>query len=373
MLPLPPDLKPTIIQMQNGDNEEPEQNKLPEPVQMNAQGSGAKGGSNGKPKKKRRRSSSSLISQNEIEKRRREHKTAHSIIEKKRRIRMNREFEALKFMIPACRNNLNSSNNNGEGMYKLTILQSTVDYIRYLHSIVNLQKDEISKYNPRWAQEEDLDFANADVDTDSYRNLENEYDFAKLFDDFTEYKSDRLAAARNASSTKSHGNLADDRPLHDTTSVEFIDTADLGTISKSSTTTIRRNSMLDFNKFQALPSPIITPEIYPQRGMSFSSSTGSHSVGNNFIALPSMQDKQGSPTFKDSLDFQFPKNAGNFQFSQPGKPARQSQSSSLQGSPQSSLDIINESMARDTETSASQALLSMRRDTSVSNIRTLLN
>ncbi|KAB5551371.1 helix-loop-helix DNA-binding domain-containing protein [Coniochaeta sp. 2T2.1] len=53
-------------------------------------------------------------------------KTAHSLIERRRRFKMNEEFALLKSMIPAC---------SGE-MHKLAILQASVEYIQYLEGCV---------------------------------------------------------------------------------------------------------------------------------------------------------------------------------------------------------------------------------------------
>ncbi|KHN95274.1 extensin [Metarhizium album ARSEF 1941] len=53
-------------------------------------------------------------------------KTAHSLIERRRRSKMNEEFAVLKSMIPAC---------TGE-MHKLAILQASIDYVRYLEECV---------------------------------------------------------------------------------------------------------------------------------------------------------------------------------------------------------------------------------------------
>ena len=50
-------------------------------------------------------------------------KTAHSLIERRRRSKMNEEFGVLKDMIPACA---------GQDMHKLAILQASIDYVRYL-------------------------------------------------------------------------------------------------------------------------------------------------------------------------------------------------------------------------------------------------
>ncbi|KAK0630154.1 hypothetical protein B0T17DRAFT_463164, partial [Bombardia bombarda] len=53
-------------------------------------------------------------------------KTAHSLIERRRRSKMNEEFAVLKDMIPAC---------DGE-MHKLAILQASIEYVRYLEDCV---------------------------------------------------------------------------------------------------------------------------------------------------------------------------------------------------------------------------------------------
>ncbi|CAM1507108.1 Fc.00g067490.m01.CDS01 [Cosmosporella sp. VM-42] len=53
-------------------------------------------------------------------------KTAHSLIERRRRSKMNEEFAVLKGMIPAC---------TGE-MHKLSILQASIEYVRYLEDCV---------------------------------------------------------------------------------------------------------------------------------------------------------------------------------------------------------------------------------------------
>ncbi|KAK5120919.1 hypothetical protein LTR85_005703 [Meristemomyces frigidus] len=54
-------------------------------------------------------------------------KTAHSLIERRRRSKMNEEFDTLKGMIPAC---------TGQEMHKLAILQASIEYLRYLEQCV---------------------------------------------------------------------------------------------------------------------------------------------------------------------------------------------------------------------------------------------
>jgi hypothetical protein len=59
-------------------------------------------------------------------------KTAHSLIERRRRSKMNEEFGVLKEMIPACR---------GVDMHKLAILQASIEYLRYLEGCVQSLKE----------------------------------------------------------------------------------------------------------------------------------------------------------------------------------------------------------------------------------------
>ncbi|KAL4917580.1 hypothetical protein BDW62DRAFT_211094 [Aspergillus aurantiobrunneus] len=54
-------------------------------------------------------------------------KTAHSLIERRRRSKMNEEFSTLKNMIPACQ---------GQEMHKLAILQASIDYVNYLENCI---------------------------------------------------------------------------------------------------------------------------------------------------------------------------------------------------------------------------------------------
>lgn len=57
-------------------------------------------------------------------------RTAHSEIERRRRSKMNQEFESLKILVPACQQTISSNGNTG--LHKLVILQETVEYVRYL-------------------------------------------------------------------------------------------------------------------------------------------------------------------------------------------------------------------------------------------------
>lgn len=124
-------------------------------------------------KRKRRKASNSIEEEKE---RKRELKIQHSIIEKKRRIKINREFESLKFLVPACREeiikgfNENKNFENSNTMHKLTILQSTVEYIKYLHFII-----KIVKPNLKFTKIDDL------LDLKNVRNIENDFNFEDIY------------------------------------------------------------------------------------------------------------------------------------------------------------------------------------------------
>lgn len=146
------------------------------------------------PKKKRRRLLVN-VDQEELAKRKHETKQLHLIIEKRRRVKINREFEALKYLIPACRTSnglssvtnlplikpMNSLLNNGnkiDGMYKLTILKLLVEYILYLHHIIQQQHQMLADHDPH--HEFDIEFARVPLDVNQYRNIDKEFNFSTL-------------------------------------------------------------------------------------------------------------------------------------------------------------------------------------------------
>lgn len=203
MLPAPPVLKTTIIQL-NKELDLDENNheiltndylhKLA-PGDAAASPSGASG--KAVMQRKKRRRSSANVDEEELAKRKHETKQLHSIIEKKRRIKINREFEALKYLIPACRTTsgstsnsptikpVNSSSNNGnkiDGMYKLTILKSSVEYILYLHHIIRQQHELLQQAD--LAYDYDVNFAKIPLDVNQYRDIDKDFSFKKLVNDF---------------------------------------------------------------------------------------------------------------------------------------------------------------------------------------------
>lgn len=197
-MPSPPVLKTTIIQLNKEldqvDNNyeiltnEYNQNKESTSVSTTSIPASTVGSIQGK--KKRRRSSANVDS-DELLKRKNDTKQLHSIIEKRRRIKINREFEALKYLIPACRLTSSSSGNskngtganNGskiDGMYKLTILKSSVEYILYLHHIIQQQHNLINANMGNNKYNFDIDFAKIPLDVNTYRNINKDFNFKQL-------------------------------------------------------------------------------------------------------------------------------------------------------------------------------------------------
>lgn len=247
-LPPPPVLKTTIIQLNkdldqdNGNFEiltneynEPNEEKIDKEVK--------------EPVKKRRRSNSN-INKEELAKRKFETKQLHSIIEKRRRIKINREFEALKYLIPACRSEgttstINSPNltakktNNSkiDGMYKLTILKSSVEYILYLHHLISKQTEIIKQTNPQF--DFDSEFTKVPLNVNEYRNIDKEFDFKLLTND------DEVKLSLNSSNTS-------------LTSLNQLPDFNFMNLDE------KEKASLSDEEFQ-LPSPIITPDMQPNK------------------------------------------------------------------------------------------------------------
>lgn len=120
-LPPPPTRSRKIIQMKPKSQEdaEPANSKSSGAGKSSAAGSIASAGT-----KKKKPSATSAAG------RKIARKTAHSLIERRRRSKMNEEFAVLKNMVPACK---------GE-MHKLAILQASIDYVRYLEDCVSKLK-----------------------------------------------------------------------------------------------------------------------------------------------------------------------------------------------------------------------------------------
>lgn len=210
----PPLLKTTIIQLNkdidpednnyeiltNGYNDTP---KLVAPAPFSVDEA---------PRKKRRRSSS-FVDDEELAKRRTETKQLHSIIEKRRRVKINREFEALKYLIPACRSTdpaakrLLGANSTTkiDGMYKLTILKAAVEYMLYLHHVIKEQHSVLEKVLDTYKY--DVGFCDVNLDVNQYRNIDQEFDFSELLASTPALKS---APRKSHCGLISEGNEGDD-------------------------------------------------------------------------------------------------------------------------------------------------------------------
>ncbi|KAF1968344.1 hypothetical protein BU23DRAFT_558576 [Bimuria novae-zelandiae CBS 107.79] len=128
-LPPPPTRSRKIIQMKPKESQEqPKPADAPTSTAKAAPAAGAAAGG------KRKQSGNTTAAGRKIAR-----KTAHSLIERRRRSKMNEEFGVLKDMIPACA---------GQEMHKLAILQASIEYMRYLQQCVD---DLKSAHRPRRA------------------------------------------------------------------------------------------------------------------------------------------------------------------------------------------------------------------------------
>lgn len=352
-LPSPPMLKTTIIQLNKDlDNDDNNYEILTNEWMNNGNSSENNTNSNigileqPQAKKKRRRSSANIDSE-ELAKRKHETKQLHSIIEKRRRIKINREFEALKYLIPACRSsnegsisntkkNFNSNNNNKiDGMYKLTILKSSVEYILYLHHIIEKQHALLSN-NPDYSF--DINFCDIPLNVNQYRNIDKEFSFKDLIE------NKDLANSSNSSSNSSSPNISpanSNISNNNKTNVindsieEHVDENDekshhnLPPLERRQVKKIRSTSSLpsikhlppNFSKNQ-LPSPEITPDMAPILSMlnKYSNSTNSSFSFTNTTSLPNdtrLSQSTGVSPFTKPLRSSFSKSNTQFQLPDP--------------------------------------------------------
>ncbi|KAJ4296676.1 hypothetical protein N0V90_006724 [Kalmusia sp. IMI 367209] len=129
-LPPPPTRSRKIIQMKPKEPQEQPKTAPPPTSAAKSAPAAAAGG-------KRKQSGSTTAAGRKIAR-----KTAHSLIERRRRSKMNEEFGVLKDMIPACA---------GQEMHKLAILQASIEYMRYLQQCVD---DLKAAHRPRPASPE---------------------------------------------------------------------------------------------------------------------------------------------------------------------------------------------------------------------------
>jgi hypothetical protein len=235
-LPRPPVLKTTIIQLNKDLDVEDGNFEILTNEQTSTSSTGA--APSAVPGKKKRRRSTANADAEELAKRKHETKQLHSVIEKRRRLKINREFEALKYLIPACRESGAASNypnttskfngNKIDGMYKLTILKAAVEYILYLHRTIQRQHSMLSQYEG--SDFFDASFADVPLDVNQYRDIDHDFSFNDLHDE-----------------KKNHHTVIEEDEEGD--SENSSDPTDNGAPS--------------LNNFRQLPSPQITPDMGP--------------------------------------------------------------------------------------------------------------
>ncbi|EEP81009.1 predicted protein [Uncinocarpus reesii 1704] len=134
-LPPPPTRTRKIIQVK------PKGQEQPRTAGTQAKGKDGQNASTDGPGSKKKQSNATTAAGRKIARR-----TAHSLIERRRRSKMNEEFATLKNMIPACQ---------GQEMHKLAILQASIEYVNYLEQcIVDLKaannRRDSTPTSPTW-------------------------------------------------------------------------------------------------------------------------------------------------------------------------------------------------------------------------------
>ncbi|KAI0165646.1 hypothetical protein GGR57DRAFT_497118 [Xylariaceae sp. FL1272] len=154
-LPPPPTRTRRIIQMKPRPHEDAEEAPEAKKGSSATSKSGSVSGGVSKSAAKKQPSQTSAAG------RKMARKTAHSLIERRRRSKMNEEFAVLKGLIPAC---------EGE-MHKLAILQASIEYVRYLEDCLTklkAQQGQNPMVTPEFRlgqrEEEDAYDENQDVD-----------------------------------------------------------------------------------------------------------------------------------------------------------------------------------------------------------------
>ncbi|KAI9827504.1 MAG: hypothetical protein M1832_004854 [Thelocarpon impressellum] len=169
-LPPPPTRSRKIIQMKPRPQEQAPMVPSSAPAKSSSK-TAAGGGGNGKKKSP----STTSVAGRKIAR-----KTAHSLIERRRRSKMNEEFGVLKQMIPACKD---------QEMHKLAILQASIEYTRYLEQcILDLKNNSNPNVTPAAtypsfapssaANEPDEDDEDGDGDGDEPDEMEGVVDSA---------------------------------------------------------------------------------------------------------------------------------------------------------------------------------------------------
>lgn len=264
------------------------------------------------PRKKRRRLLS-FANEEELAKRRHETKQLHLIIEKRRRIKINREFEALKYLIPACRaieattpkKQLAAASGTGpkiDGMYKLTILKSAVEYIMYLHHVVGEQQQLLRESQPDNAF--DVSFATIPLDVNKYRNIDKDFSFSELAHHFQKTMAQSQSSSTTSGTSRAPKSTAMSKASssrHTFTTIHEVNESEPELSSKPAVHAVAR-SKSDSYASVGLPTPDVTPDITPILSLlsKYSNSDPTRTAPQK--PLPALQPAKTNASEKINLD-----------------------------------------------------------------------
>ncbi|KAG8533370.1 uncharacterized protein KY384_002153 [Bacidia gigantensis] len=199
-------------------------------------------------------------------------KTAHSVIERRRRSKMNEEFGTLKDMIPAC---------SGQDMHKLAILQASIDYLRYLEACIT-----------------DLKAANNALSTPLVQpqapSLRDDHDATDSSDDEEEDEEPTNAVGKESGPMEgvNHHNVIPTEPSNIQPTAMYTPQSSINSPDDSNQTQRHRSSYT--SSMSSLPSPLFGPHRRLQSQHSTSAYSSASLVTSPTIVPNSEQDEEAT-------------------------------------------------------------------------------
>ncbi|CAI6247075.1 unnamed protein product [Periconia digitata] len=282
-LPPPPTRSRKIIQMKPRD---------PQQVQSEPSSSATAAKPNAAPPAagKRKQASNTTAAGRKIAR-----KTAHSLIERRRRSKMNEEFGVLKDMIPACA---------GQEMHKLAILQASIEYMRYLQQCVDelkeahrsrkpLSSTAPSPYMPHTEPSESAFDTNNAIDQDDEDNPDDEDE------DMSDAVSPKQASVQWDTlppfTNASPAIYPSDRSIHSTTTSPNLGPNDIRNYSVAMSPALQASDPHRYSLGgSCVRSTATSPSMQPSPA--FGGQTPSQSFNNPFSAGPSSKNSVSGPS-----------------------------------------------------------------------------
>jgi Helix-loop-helix DNA-binding domain len=188
-------------------------------------------------------------------------KTAHSLIERRRRSKMNEEFGVLKDMIPAC---------TGQDMHKLAILQASIEYMRYLEKCLADLKS-VHCLCPRQSSEPPVEEDTPSTCSNTTTPVSQEIEMQELAPirqaiPSASYSSNQYTRLPSISPAllPLGNNSAHTSPYHGATPYPWPNNATASTLPSPAVETLGRHSSHSYSASFQLTSPAMSPTQLPE-------------------------------------------------------------------------------------------------------------